>query len=448
MRSQIPMAVLQPVAEAQSLPSPEPTDSRWTAVERILASRNFAKSGRLSAFLAYIVRCAIENRAEEITEQQIGIHVFGRTPGYNPAEDNIVRTTARQLRQRLALYYLEEGGSEPIRIEIPRGGYVPVFQSGETHTTDLHVIPQPTPALPANTPDTGERGLTAAISNRMIRARWLYAAMLLLAGAALTLAIQKCALMERFYASATDPLWRELFVPGEATLYIPGDAGLNMFNNRAHAPHQLALSDYVGGKFLYSPDAQSPEFAGAPLASRRYLNITDLQLADHLTALARFRREDYQIRFPRDLQPADFRNANVILAGAPTYNPWVELFDGHLNFHIAYNGAGQSSMFIVNRKPLAGEPSIYDSSSSRGFGYIALTDNLDSNGKVLLVEGTSGVGVDAAVEFLFNDKKMAPIIARAEAHNKPLANFEVLLDAAFLNGDSGQTKVVATRFYQ
>lgn len=147
------------------------------------------------------------------------------------------------------------------------------------------------------------------------------------------------------------------------------------------------------------------------------------------------------------MEPENFRNVNVILAGSPVYNPWVELFDEHLNFHLAYNGEGQSSMFIVNRKPVAGEPSLYDSGTNRGFGYIALTDNLDGNGKVLLIEGTSGVGVDAAVSFLFNDKKMAPIIARAEGNRSSLSNFELLLDAAFLNGDSGQTDVVATRFY-
>jgi hypothetical protein len=147
------------------------------------------------------------------------------------------------------------------------------------------------------------------------------------------------------------------------------------------------------------------------------------------------------------MRPEDFRNTNAILSGSPVYNPWVEMFDEHLNFHVGYNGEGESSMYIVNRKPLTGEPSIYDAGSNRGFGYIALTDNLDGNGKVLLIEGTSGVGVDAAVAFLFNEKKMAPILARANAGNKLVANFEVLLDAAFLNGDSGHTEVVATRFY-
>jgi hypothetical protein len=93
-------------------------DPRWIAAEHAAGSQNFSRSGRLSAFLLHVVRCAIEGRTDELTEQQIGVQVFSRAPGYNPGEDNIVRTTARQLRQRLALYYQEEGFTESLRIQV------------------------------------------------------------------------------------------------------------------------------------------------------------------------------------------------------------------------------------------------------------------------------------------------------------------------------------------
>jgi hypothetical protein len=106
-------------------------DTRWQLAQRIATSKSFAKSGFLLKFLLYVCERELTGRADEISEQQIGVHVFGRRPDYNPGEDNIVRSYARQLRQRLDLYFEEDGQQEKLRITIPRGGYVPVFFCNE-----------------------------------------------------------------------------------------------------------------------------------------------------------------------------------------------------------------------------------------------------------------------------------------------------------------------------
>lgn len=64
---------------------------------------------------------------EEATEQQVGIYVFQRRPGFNTSEDSIVRSQARLLRMKLSDYFAAEGASEGIRIEIPKGCYLPEF---------------------------------------------------------------------------------------------------------------------------------------------------------------------------------------------------------------------------------------------------------------------------------------------------------------------------------
>ena len=96
-------------------------------LERVLASPGFARNERLSKFLRYIVERHLESRDGELKESLIGIHVFGRVPGYDPKKDSIVRTEATRLRARLSEYYLREGKVNPVMIELPRGGYVPVF---------------------------------------------------------------------------------------------------------------------------------------------------------------------------------------------------------------------------------------------------------------------------------------------------------------------------------
>src|SRR5262249_24396089 len=103
------------------------TDSRWALVQRIIASQPFIKSAKLQGFLLYVCRCWLENRIDEISEQRIGERVFQRPPGYNPNEDNIVRSQARLLRQKLEAYFASEGEHEPVILKIPKGGYAPEF---------------------------------------------------------------------------------------------------------------------------------------------------------------------------------------------------------------------------------------------------------------------------------------------------------------------------------
>ena len=104
-------------------------DPRWRLAQRIVGSPQFCKSPRLSQFLLYIVARTLEGRQSEVTEQQIGVHVFGRPHGYRTVDDNIVRSYARQLRKRLTEYFASGGIGHEIQIEIPLGSYLPAFTS-------------------------------------------------------------------------------------------------------------------------------------------------------------------------------------------------------------------------------------------------------------------------------------------------------------------------------
>jgi hypothetical protein len=104
-------------------------DPRWLLVQRIAASQQLRESNRLRDFLLYVTECTLRGAPEEATEQQIGIHVFQRPPGYNSSEDSIVRTHARVLRQKLGAYFAAEGAAEEIVVEIPKGHYLPFFRS-------------------------------------------------------------------------------------------------------------------------------------------------------------------------------------------------------------------------------------------------------------------------------------------------------------------------------
>jgi adenylate cyclase len=81
----------------------------------------------LCRFLRYIVAETLAGRASGIKEQVLGLEVFDRGPDFNPRLDPIVRVQARNLRSRMAKYYEGPGQSDPIRIELPKGTYVPLF---------------------------------------------------------------------------------------------------------------------------------------------------------------------------------------------------------------------------------------------------------------------------------------------------------------------------------
>jgi hypothetical protein len=115
------------------LPPPElerqASDARWALVNRVLHSTTFEHCPKLRAFLEYVCRCSLEGDPAAATEPQIGIHVFGRPPGYNTNDDNIVRSQARLLRMKLEHHFANEGRFEPVVISIPKGRYLPAFES-------------------------------------------------------------------------------------------------------------------------------------------------------------------------------------------------------------------------------------------------------------------------------------------------------------------------------
>src|SRR5215469_6124999 len=97
------------------------------ALERLLSSRVFVQSTRLSRFLRFGVEAALAGHMT-VNEYSIGIDVFEKKGGFDPRIDPIVRVHARRLRSKLKQYYETEGIDDPIEISLPLRTYVPVFR--------------------------------------------------------------------------------------------------------------------------------------------------------------------------------------------------------------------------------------------------------------------------------------------------------------------------------
>jgi TolB-like protein len=98
-------------------------------LDRILSNPAFKNSGVLSGFLKFVVDETLAGRHHEIKEYSIGVNVLSRNTNFNPQLDPIVRMHAGRLRRALKEYYYETGKKDEIRIEIPKGNYIPLFYS-------------------------------------------------------------------------------------------------------------------------------------------------------------------------------------------------------------------------------------------------------------------------------------------------------------------------------
>ena len=124
--SQSAIAVSQALAPAPSAPGPEEIRAQ---LERVLASRLFARSNRLCRFLRFSVEESLAGKAGRLKEQIIGMEVFDRRSDYDPRIDPIVRVEARRLRAKLKAYYTSPGRADSIMIGLPKGAYLPFFKT-------------------------------------------------------------------------------------------------------------------------------------------------------------------------------------------------------------------------------------------------------------------------------------------------------------------------------
>src|SRR5579875_1801187 len=127
-------AIQQPAVDKEGM-QPRFASVEWTHDEvraelgRILSSRFFVKSERLSCFLSTAVSYLLDGRADEFKEYTVGTEVYKRPVTYNPTEDSIVRTEARRLRCKLREYYESSAACSSIIIAMEAGSYVPSIQA-------------------------------------------------------------------------------------------------------------------------------------------------------------------------------------------------------------------------------------------------------------------------------------------------------------------------------
>jgi len=429
--------------EAADQPSVE---ERRALIERVAASEHFIRAARLRDFLLYVGKHSLKDGSPEIHEQKIGARVFGRPETYDTSQDNIVRVNATELRKRIEAYFASEGAHETLILEIPRGGYKPIFRRRlpevEGHQASareelLHSTP------PHHDLDRTRPRLLAHI---------LWATVcLLLAIACAVLFEQNRAMHKTLHPWENKPavaaFWGDFLRNNQQTDIVLPDDSASVIENITH--HSITLEDYLSRSFLQqikSSDFSADRKAdldevfnhnlitfGGVLAAQRIIALDPFSLSLHLTA-SRFYEAD------------SLKRDNAILIGGKKANPWVFLFDDQLNFNLDTAGAG---MFVVNNHPQAGEQAVYTESSTQkgpvGYSVVAYLPNPSRTGNTIIVAGTDSDASSAAAEFLTSEDQLQKF--RNIIHADRFPYFEVLLKTSEIRGTSFNAEVVAYRTY-
>ncbi len=94
---------------------------------KILTNPSFTASPTLSRLLSFLVDQTLAGKGHGLKEYTLAVKVFERPESFDPRLDPVVRVQASKLRSKLNVYYSGPGASDPLRIELPRGVYVPQF---------------------------------------------------------------------------------------------------------------------------------------------------------------------------------------------------------------------------------------------------------------------------------------------------------------------------------
>lgn len=100
-------------------------------LKRILGSDEFHATKSQRKLLEYVIQKTVSGEIDQIKGYPIATQIFGRKEDFDLNTDPIVSIHANKLRSALERYYFTAGIHDPIRVEIPKGTYIPLFTENQ-----------------------------------------------------------------------------------------------------------------------------------------------------------------------------------------------------------------------------------------------------------------------------------------------------------------------------
>jgi hypothetical protein len=385
----------------------------------------------LREFLRYIADCAIKEAPESATEQQIGVHVFNRQPGYNSSEDSIVRTHARLLRQKLAEYFSTEGADEPTIIEVPKGHYLPIFRArtSESPTSRPGPVQLPTEASPAADvaaapPGSGRdywKSVPLAVALVILLILAVAGSAFLIGSRVRPKAPAETSAVERFWAP-----------------FLSGDPPVVIYSNTRF------LGDSKTG-LRYAPSGATSSNI-EPIVDH-YTGIGELTSVYELTRLFDAHHANFVLKRSLLVTWDEAKLRNLIFIGSPAENPSLNAVPSPTDFTLT-TGPGYSG--FVNHHPRPGEPPLYSRPEhplTMDYAVIALMPGVQSGKRTLIFSGLTTLGTQASVEYACRKDSLAELLKLVSSPTGDVRPFEALLAVTLEGGVPLQSKLISIRVH-
>jgi hypothetical protein len=431
----------------------------------VAAGAAFRGSHRSAQFLRYVVEQTIEGHFDSLKERVIGVELFGRSPAYDTGEDAIVRVTASDVRKRLLQHYGQYGATSGLRITLPLGSYVPVIthENGPLVTAASAVVSGE--ALHLSPAEDGTDQEPDRVASRVFvdekearreprRSRgrlWARVAIAILCAVGLFAGGQ---LLGRYQALSPNPMlnsspWHIFLNSSHPTHIVFSDPA--MVEVQELTGHQISASDYANRQYLPDPKTLSPEVSRAcsVILGAGISAAVDPPIAVEIASLGQILAKKLLVGSARDLRMPDLQtDDNFVFLGSPRSDPWTALFSDQLDFRFVFNNdAGQE--IIHNYRPRGHEisdylPTALGGGTGESYAIVALVQNLDQNGQVLLLAGADAEGTEAAGRFVTDLPRFAAALDQCgDTHRGGSTHFEFLLRLNTMAGSPHNTDVVA-----
>ena len=393
-------------------------------LERVLANPLFKNSKRYPTLLRYVVERTLAGHPGELKERTLGIEVFGREPDYDTNLDPVVRTTAAEIRKRLAQYYQDPAHEYEFRIDLPIGSYaakfhtVPERPAAEIKAPEIALpVPAAATAVPVVTPRPNRKLLIAVIGGIAV------AAVVVIASRPFT------------PRSSVDRLWAPVLESPSPVLLCVGQRPF------------IASSTKEPKSAL--PPGQDIASADTTLFQLYYLGSMNAAMPDvttmgMLAGLLQARGKSYHIRGESSTTFEDVRDGPVVLIGAFN-NDWSMRLMGPRRFSFERDG----DLFWIKDQL---NPSDRSHAVNYGTAYLSLTEDYALISRVLdpvtermvvVAGGLTGSGTIAAGEFLTNSGYIDTITPPKWEHK----NLQIVISTKVIHGKSGPPKVLLTHYW-
>ncbi len=395
-------------------------------LERLLGSLVFKSSQRASLLLRHVVERTLEGRSHELKERLLGAEVFGRKPDYDTGSDHIVRSTAGDIRRRLAQYYVAPGRDAEIRIDLLPGSYTPQFRRPESGVVASAVASEELSAVTVVYREANTR--------RWRRIAWM-------AAAAVGVAIAAFGFEHfAFGSTAVDRFWSPLLESPMPVAICVGDPRKAWTGSEASAFNTFPLSGVSAG----SPAAPAivPDFW-----FYRTVPFGDAVTLGRLTAFMAERKKGYRIVYSPDSTLNDLRQNSTLLVGGID-NFWTMSLTRELRYRFQLDPVS-NTIFIEDHEAPAQRSWQVPANLPRNdvkvdYALVVRVVHPATGRHILIAGGIRDCGTLAAGEFLTSDSSLSELELHAPAH---WTNVEAVIATKAFKGTPGPPQIVAAYFW-